>query len=895
MKSLLLGNLRSHGRRYAATGTAVGIAAMFVLLALIFFQTITHSITSGITSTYENVSVVATFTNDAYRTDNASDSANSVETTKNAESTDNTENTGSANATENTAASETTSDTQTTNNQQNTDGSGEVATSALNATDALHVLQSQPGVRAVARKTFSMGTLQPSGNSPVFVAPAPVEPFHAPSLLEGHWPTANNEVVLPDDYAKEWNLHVGEQTVFRVDAFDDRDAASTLTISGIYQAPKVQIHGPYVSETFYAKAFPASNTSGYFIAMDGVGDSEEAQVAAAERLKSSLERSADPVAQLVGRSMEFSSGHAVMQEELDTADNQSTSAMITLLIFPIITVFVAIIVIASSFRVLLQQRRRELALLRAIGTTRPQLRRLLMAETVLLGVVAGGIGVGVASVLGAWGQVAGGYAASMGEAFEAVSPAHVIIVWVAAVLITVLIGLRPIAGSSRTSPMKALSQAGMHDEVESGHMKSTVVGVLLLVVGLALIDVGLMVFSQKLSGFGLAVLGSLASLTGLLMVTSAHLWRLTSALGKPLKGVVAQLARANTRRNPGRTAATGTASIIGIALIVMLAVGAASTKATLLTEIDSRRPFDLMLDNSGEPMTMAQIDEVAGLESIAAIEPLYRAPITVTDPADGSEYSDMAINAVDDINHVTHSEVPAPSAGVVVVPLTLKSAHTVTICVENHECGDFKTVTYPRLDTTVILMTTEDAKVLDPDIALDQALVKLAPDTRVDRASMEIQQVLPNATVSGSAQERELYTGMINQIFLVLAGLVGVSVVVALVGLTNTLSLSVLERVHENGLLRALGLTRKQMQRTLLIEALLINTSGLLIGIGAGVFYGIVGTYALPLDTSAVIIEIPWGIVGAVVVVSTVAAVVASLVPGRKASKVPPTEALASE
>ena len=125
-------------------------------------------------------------------------------------------------------------------------------------------------------------------------------------------------------------------------------------------------------------------------------------------------------------------------------------------------------------------------------------------------------------------------------------------------------------------------------------------------------------------------------------------------------------------------------------------------------------------------------------------------------------------------------------------------------------------------------------------------------------------------------------------------GLLAVSVLVALVGVANTLSLSVFERTRENGLLRALGLTKKQMKRMLVLEATLISVSSAVIGVGLGIFFGWVGTLAIPFDVEKTIIVIPWLQILGVIAVAVLAAIVASLMPGRKAAKVSPVEALAA-
>ena len=150
-------------------------------------------------------------------------------------------------------------------------------------------------------------------------------------------------------------------------------------------------------------------------------------------------------------------------------------------------------------------------------------------------------------------------------------------------------------------------------------------------------------------------------------------------------------------------------------------------------------------------------------------------------------------------------------------------------------------------------------------------------------------------SVNGSALERQTYTKIIDRLMLVLVGLLGVSVLVSLVGVANTLSLSVAERTRENGLLRALGLTRRQMKSLLALEALFLSLTGALIGVGMGVAFGWVGVMSLPIEGATPVLSVPWLQLVGVCVVAIVSALIASWLPGRRAAKVSPSEALATE
>ena len=153
----------------------------------------------------------------------------------------------------------------------------------------------------------------------------------------------------------------------------------------------------------------------------------------------------------------------------------------------------------------------------------------------------------------------------------------------------------------------------------------------------------------------------------------------------------------------------------------------------------------------------------------------------------------------------------------------------------------------------------------------------------------------PSLRVDGSALERQMYMRVIDQVLMAVVALLGVSVVVSLVGVANTLSLSVVERTRENGLLRALGLTKRQMKRLLALEALCLSVTGALVGLGMGVLFGWLGLLSIPLSDVTPVLVLPWAQIGAVLVVAVLSALVASWLPGRRAARVSPAEALATE
>lgn len=408
--------------------------------------------------------------------------------------------------------------------------------------------------------------------------------------------------------------------------------------------------------------------------------------------------------------------------------------------------------------------------------------------------------------------------------------------------------------------------------------------------------------TKFLGAFG----GSLLALLGALLVASVLLPALTRAFGSVFPGTLSAMARENTMRNPGRTSATGTAIIIGVTLVVTIIVGAASVRTTLTNAVNDARPFDLMATSTSGALTDDQQAAIAATNGVAATVAQYAAPGTLTTtsgaPAyasgegtgaeDEAQASSVMITGEPDYTGVTHSTVTQLGDNQVRVGDEALAGQTLRLCADT--CVDLS-ATYDKNGSVGEAQVSERTlRSIATSLEREAIIIKMA-----DGADAETVQAAllkdSQLSVNGSALERQTYTKIIDKLMLVLVGLLGVSVLVSLVGVANTLSLSVAERTRENGLLRALGLTRRQMKSLLALEALFLSMTGALIGVGMGVAFGWVGVMSLPIDGATPVLSVPWLQLVGVCVVAIVSALIASWLPGRRAAKVSPSEALATE
>jgi putative ABC transport system permease protein len=407
--------------------------------------------------------------------------------------------------------------------------------------------------------------------------------------------------------------------------------------------------------------------------------------------------------------------------------------------------------------------------------------------------------------------------------------------------------------------------------------------------------------NQVLVGVG----GGVVSFVGLLAIGSLlvpALVRLLGALPARGGGVPARIAVGNAVRNPKRTAATTSALLIGVTLISLTCVGIASVRKTFDTTMDDQYPVDLMVMAYNEKMPATgeqQLHDIKGITQVTPIRTVAmkagQSEINVTgvDPAAGS----TVIHNPDLV-----AKLKTPGTALLdyqtMQMLNLSDGSTLTL-VSGKQKLAMKAYVATGLDPVTISLP--DLQKIAPKAGITGYW--LASDPKADGSDVmdAVQESLPTVkdlSVSGGLAERTSYTKVFDVLLIVGIGLLGVSVLIALVGVGNTLSLSVLERTRENALLRAMGLTRRQLRGMLAIESLLMALVAAGLGIGLGLAYGWTGTMALMggrTASGAVQYALPVGMLVTIALVAAVAGLLASVLPARRAAKVAPAGALATE
>lgn len=573
--------------------------------------------------------------------------------------------------------------------------------------------------------------------------------------------------------------------------------------------------------------------------------------------------------------------------------------MIGLLAFAVIAAFVAALVIANTFAIVIAQRTRALALARCVGAARGDIFRQVLGEALALGASASVVGAAIGWLVGRFGLAA--LAPAIGQPLTTdVTVRDVLVPVAVGVVVTALAALVPARRATRVPPLAALRpdlaapSAGRTGRLRIG------VGSLAAVVGFAAVAAaGVLPLVNRHTDVGLAVLlgvaGGMVSFVGVLMLAPVLVPALIR-LGTPLArlgGVPGELAVENARRNPQRTAATASALLIGVTLVTMMTIGAQVGTASITRQLDEKFPTDAM------------VESVPGL-SPQALETLRRQP-------------DVA-----SVSPVAFPRTELPSMGEQVMGIspniaaTLRSAERfagladgVLLAPKDAGLTDGQRVTLTgpsgSLELTARLnpkiggpaVTVADAQRLDKDAPLgamlryhDSVTDRVAADERVGKS---LQGIATDYRVMSANGPRAQLTQAVDVTLLVVVSLLAVAVAIALVGVGNTLGLSVLERRQESGLLRALGLTRAQTRAMLGAEALATASVAVVLGLLLGAGYAVAGISALLASEAGIVIDIPWLRLLLIVAVTLLAGWLASVLPGARAAKVPPAAALTYE
>jgi putative ABC transport system permease protein len=565
-------------------------------------------------------------------------------------------------------------------------------------------------------------------------------------------------------------------------------------------------------------------------------------------------------------------------------------------VFAGISLFVGALVIANTFTILLAQRARDLALLRCVGAVRSQVARSVVVEGVLLGAIGSVVGVLLGLGVAAAGvALIGHFSPSTPMGTPTLTLASVVVPLLLGVVVTAAGAYLPAQRAGAQSPLRALQQ---QDVVEL----RTRSGAVRLAVAAALLGVGGVGLAAGLSGSLLVgMLGGMLSFIGVLLLTPVLVPAAIRAVGPLARrlGLSGRLAHLNSLRNPRRTAATSTALLIGVTLITAVVVGSASISHKVNTSLDVENPIDLTATSSSAiPDRVAdEIGRVDGVQGVAALP-------GVAAQVGGQDVEVLGVDdAALDLVHGTPAFAPLPT-GTIVLPSSMTdvepagSGTSVTVTIGG-ETRDLRIVRGTGIgDSPLVSRSTLDAIGATSD-GTRAVWVRAAASADPGDVAADVTAVARTADldVSGGLPDRADITKVLDVMLTVTIGLLAVAVLIALIGVGNTLSLSVLERVRENSLLRSLGLERSGLRAMLAIEALLMAGVAAVLGVALGTTYAWFGVQTVSVDVfrTAPGLTIPWGQVALILVVAALAGLVACVLPARRAARIAPAAGLVAD
>jgi putative ABC transport system permease protein len=572
--------------------------------------------------------------------------------------------------------------------------------------------------------------------------------------------------------------------------------------------------------------------------------------------------------------------------------------------FALISLFVAALVIANTFRIVMAQRLRDLALLRCVGAERWQVFSVSLGEAGLLGICAAAVGTAAGiAVAAALVGLASRTSVDVPLTFVMPGISTLALPFLGGLAITLAAALSPAWWASRVSPLAAMSPAAPLNVRSRAAGGQAGVGVLLGVVG------GLLLAAAAVSGQLVpGLVGGLVSFAGVLALTAIVVPAAIRLVGKGRQvlprhwrgGVPTELSVLNATRNPRRTAATAAALLVGVTLISMMSVGAASISATESGALDRVAPVDLIVSGgAASPRLLAAIEDLDGVRRVV--------PVSGVDArAGGGAVAVGALTSADsDVVRDAGLRAELSRRNVVVVPVSEQSKVPGNGGRFSLRSGGVSVPVKPIYsslpDGPMLVAPSVLARLggQPRPLALFAELGADADPGNVLAAAKDaIAEAAPGQalTVTGGLVKRSTYDRAISVLLVIATALLGVAVLIALVGVGNTLSLSVLERTRENGLLRALGLTTRQLRWLLANEAVLIAGAAAVLGAALGVVYGWAGTLTLlhGATNHSPTLVVPFARLGLIVGVAMCAGLLASVLPARRAVRLSPTAALAS-
>jgi putative ABC transport system permease protein len=730
------------------------------------------------------------------------------------------------------------------------------------------------------------------GDIPTLGLSIPTGPLQRYQLKAGRLPTASGTVVLDTQTARRNGVKVGDT----VKVLDRASSPQAFTVSGLMDFG-VDGEIGYRGAVGFA---PATATT-----MTGERGFTEIDLKAAPGTGDDRLRAA--VAAAAGGSYDVVTS-AQLAKRLSASSGVSPDQIgIFFLAFAIVALFVSALVIYNTFNILIAQRTREMALLRCIGATKGQVFRSILTESVVVGFVASALGVVAGVGLGAGGAAIFATADNASAGPLTVSATPVIVGMVAGMLVTLVAALLPARAATRVPPIAALNRQLEGPVKGRAGLVRIIIGLLAALLGLALMGLAL-VSPPGQEAFMLVMGGAMAIFFGVVALSPLivrWLGALVGWLPARLMGAPGRLARENAGRNPKRAAITTIALTVGVTLMTMFSVALASTQATADAKLTEQFPVDYQLTTqlgsdrliprqvAADLRTKPQLADVIEQREATGRLSGHKLDIgAISDRALGRSIKPKVVaGSIVDLapGTVALEESEAKSLGVGVgreLSLTT-GAGTLPLKVAGIFSGNS-----PAPSVTITETDFDRAFGAKDDKTIAVMVRKGASADASRQVIDQVTKAYPMVKVASLTDLKDQYTKALNQLFVLVGALLGLAIIISLIGIANTLTLSVVERTRESALLRALGLTKRGLRWMLSLEAVIMAVIGALLGVALGTGFG---WAALSANTDGAVLSFPVLRVLAFILLAGMAGLLAAVVPSRRAARASIVESLAGD
>ena len=768
------------------------------------------------------------------------------------------------------------------------------------------------GVEAAKPDAQTTGVLVGANDTPVsnMGAPTLFLPLYdkEPGLTwaQGHRPQGGGEIALESGALKNSGLKVGDKT--------------HIVIQG--QPTEVTVVGEFHFESSMASATVVGMDPDWLMPI-AAPDGKVSNITIDLAKGASLDTVKSEVTKVVPDGAQVKTRAELIKEQNKTIESQLGFIQTFLMVFVVVAMFVGSFIIMNSFAMSVRQRVKEFALLRAVGASPGSVFGIVFLQAVVIGIIGSALGVAAgAGLLAGLAKMLDTMGMPLLEGTGLTAPI-IVISLVVGLAVTIIGALMPAREAALTHPVEAMR--GVSGSREKSLVLRTIIGGLMLAAGAAAVAAAWV--NENLEQRQLIMgLGAGGVVLGLLIVSPTLARPVVAVLGLPFRMLrpSGRLALRNIVHNPRRTANTSGALMVGMALVCAGATLAASFNASTADEIDRSLKADLLvqpatMSSSNTKLSSEKAKELAAIDGVKETSSYTLYVNAVTKP-DGSQNPAATSLVIDPATYSSAYDIRVTSGSL----SDLDATHVAVNKNENLKMGDKVTLTGPNGSVEATVGAIVDPKGIggtyfyspkvaaavgswtspgtstDPDHVLDAPLgmlLTLEDGANLDTVRHKAEDIVADTyqySVNDANQLSDKVGQRINQMLAVLYGLLGLSIVIAILGIVNTLVLSVSERTREIGLMRAVGLGKTQLAGEIITESVLTSLYGTVLGGATGVVLAAALKKILE-DQGLTSLSIPWNQMVGMLALSVVVGIIAALWPALRASRLPVLDAIATE